>query len=149
MIGRICFVDAWAFVALANDRDQWHDLARSANAELQARRARLVTTNVVVGETLTQLRRTMGHSRAVTFGEWLQRVMAPGGEFEVVWITAELHRAAWELFRRYDDKDFSFVDCLSFAVMRERGIRVAFTGDRHFRQMGFITVPELDTEQAP
>jgi predicted nucleic acid-binding protein len=149
MIGRVCFVGAWAFVALANGRDEWHDLARSANAELQARRARLVTTNVVVGETLTQLRRMMDHGRAVAFGEWLERVTAPDAEFEVVWITAELHHAAWELFRRYDDKDFSFVDCLSFAVMQQRGIQIASTGDRHFQQMGFITVPELDREQVP
>ena len=32
---------------------------------------------------------------------------------------------------------FALTDCISFAVMEERGIRDALTADEHFRQAGF------------
>jgi uncharacterized protein len=37
--------------------------------------------------------------------------------------------------------DYSFTDCTSFALMQELKIHSALTVDRHFRQMGFTTVP--------
>ena len=43
--------------------------------------------------------------------------------------------------KRYDDKDFSFTDCVSFVVMWETGIKEAFAFDEHFNQMGFIRKP--------
>lgn len=39
------------------------------------------------------------------------------------------------------DKDYSFTDCTSFAVMRELRLREALTTDRHFRQAGFGVLP--------
>jgi predicted nucleic acid-binding protein len=50
---------------------------------------------------------------------------------------------AEEILRRYAEQDFSLVDAVSFAVMRERGIAEAFAFDRHFLIAGFTLVPEL------
>lgn len=36
-----------------------------------------------------------------------------------------------------DRRGLSITDCISFKVMRRRGIRAAFTFDRHFREQGF------------
>jgi len=46
--------------------------------------------------------------------------------------------------RKYADKEISFTDCVSFAIMRRVGIRTAFTFDRHFRDAGFqiISTPQ-------
>ncbi len=41
------------------------------------------------------------------------------------------------LYRSRPDKGWSLTDCVSFVVMRERGIFDAFTGDHHFAQTGF------------
>jgi hypothetical protein len=43
--------------------------------------------------------------------------------------------------RRFDDQPFTLTDAASFAVMRARRIRVAFTFDRHFGVAGFEVVP--------
>jgi len=45
--------------------------------------------------------------------------------------------AALTWFRRYDDQDFSFVDCPSLAIMHERALSAALTADLHFATAGF------------
>ena len=45
--------------------------------------------------------------------------------------------AAWELFKKYDDKKFSFTDVTSFQITRELNIGKAFSYDWHFEQAGF------------
>lgn len=48
--------------------------------------------------------------------------------------------AAWDVFRRYADKQWSFTDCTSKVVMEKLGIRKAFAFDRHFAQFGSVEV---------
>lgn len=38
-------------------------------------------------------------------------------------------------------KEWSFTDCVSYVVMKQREITEAFTFDHHFAQMGFIKQP--------
>jgi predicted nucleic acid-binding protein len=59
----------------------------------------------------------------------------------VVHVGEEDFRAGLEWFDRYDDKDFSFTDCVSFAVMRRLKLKVALTFDQHFKQAGFQPKP--------
>ncbi len=42
------------------------------------------------------------------------------------------------LFKKYDDKDLSFTDCTSFALMKRLKVQTAFTFDGHFQQVGFM-----------
>jgi predicted nucleic acid-binding protein len=49
---------------------------------------------------------------------------------------------AREIIFRYVDKDFSYVDATSFAVMERLGIEEALTLDNHFRQYGWRVLPE-------
>lgn len=45
------------------------------------------------------------------------------------------------LFHNYRDQAFSFTDCTSFPVMRERRLREVVTTDDRFRIMGFPLLP--------
>jgi predicted nucleic acid-binding protein len=48
-----------------------------------------------------------------------------------------------EGLRLYDgrpDKDWSFTDCISFVVMRERHVSEALSTDHHFEQAGFVAL---------
>ncbi len=47
---------------------------------------------------------------------------------------------ARKIIYRYEDKDFSLIDGISFSVMERLGIAQAFTFDRHFAQYGFQTL---------
>ncbi len=49
---------------------------------------------------------------------------------------AGFHKAQ-KLFRQYSDKDYSLVDCASFATMQEKGLSTVFAFDEDFRHFGF------------
>jgi uncharacterized protein len=134
----VVFVDTSAFHALQNStNEQEHAPAIRIAAEIEQAGQVLVTTDYVLDETFTLLRSALGHGPAVRFGRTIHN-----SELQVIQIDELLQREAWTLFERYSDKSFSFTDCTSFAVMRQTGITVAFTFDRHFQQMGFDTLPE-------
>jgi predicted nucleic acid-binding protein len=56
-------------------------------------------------------------------------------------VSRELEERALALFEKYDDKTFSFTDCMSFVVMQDMGIQEAFAFDQHFEQMSFARRP--------
>ena len=128
------FVDTAAWYALADSDDADHKVAA---AFLASNRVSLVTTNLVFGETVTLIRYRIGHEAALNFG---QKVME-SGIVRVVAVTVADEERAWEIFGKYRDQNFSFVDCTSFAVMERMKLAAAFTFDRHFRVMKFTVLP--------
>ena len=56
---------------------------------------------------------------------------------EIVHLSPELFRQAFELYKAYQDKKWGMIDCVSFVVMRKRKIHQALTFDKHFAQAGF------------
>jgi len=116
------FVDTWAWSAMTNRRDTEHELARTTNKRLADVGYHYVTTNFILDETYTLIRTKLHHRGAVEFGQMIKQLKA-AEEITVVQITEELEETAWEIFERYDDKDFSFTDCTSFQVMLLLGIQ--------------------------
>lgn len=59
--------------------------------------------------------------------------------FDLKWSFVEptLFAMGLKLYESREDKKWGLVDCVSFALMNERGITSAFTGDVHFEQAGF------------
>ena len=125
------FVDTSFWVAVRNRRDSHHAEARSLFATHAD--GALVTTNHVRGETWTFLRRRAGHAPAVDFLD----VLSASPRVRVVHVTAELEQSAMEWLRRRDDREFSFVDATSFAVMRAERIQHALAFDGDFSAAGF------------
>ena len=56
------------------------------------------------------------------------------------WVSEADFFAAYAPFIRYNDKDWSFTDCVSRAVMSRLNIKSAFAFDVHFRQFGNLKV---------
>lgn len=130
------FVDTAAWIGLEVVNDEHHEAAKAFRQE-SGRAYQWVTTNWVLWEAVTWLRRRAGHASAVRFGE---RLMA-SDKLAIITVTPEVETGAWDLFRRYRDKDFGFIDCTSFAAMSALGLTTAFTFDEHFRQAGFRMLP--------
>jgi predicted nucleic acid-binding protein len=128
------FVDSSAWYALVNARDKNH---LAAKRFLEAGH-RLLTTNFVIDETITLVLVRKGYQAAVDLGEqlWSEE------QARIVWLSRTDQRAAWQLFKRYSDKEFSFTDCTSFVVMERLELTHAFAFDEHFDQTRqFVRVP--------
>jgi predicted nucleic acid-binding protein len=132
----VIFVDTSFWIALRLRRDGHHDAAVAlARAHADAP---LITTNHVRGETWTFLRRRAGHDSAVHFLDALQR----SPRIEVLQVDDDAERDALGWLPRHDEREYSFVDATSFAVMRARRIREALAFDGDFAAAGFV---ELQT----
>lgn len=130
------FVDTSWWVAWTLPEDSRHDAVRNTIAHV-GEGERLLTTNLVVGETWTFLRSRDGHRVAVGF---LDRVAAieSAGRLTLHAVTADEEDRAWRWLRRHDERVYSFVDATSFEVMRARRLREALAFDNDFAAAGFI-----------
>lgn len=128
-----CFVDTSGFAALYHRNDAHHEQAKHIWASLRKRQAVLSTSRDVISETVTLVHRRTGHRQAVMCGNdlWGSPVL------DILRSDARQDQEAWALFQKHSDKDCSFVDCLSFVMMKELRIQLAFTFDKHFVQAGF------------
>jgi predicted nucleic acid-binding protein len=128
------FVDTSAWYALVDKDDADHE---AAAAFFATNTVPLITTNAVFAETVTLIRYRIGHEAARIFGEKLKE----SSFARMVAVVPVDEERAWEIFTKYRDQDFSFVDCTSFATMQRMKLSDAFTFDRHFRVMKFTAVP--------
>ncbi|MFQ5614275.1 MAG: type II toxin-antitoxin system VapC family toxin [Anaerolineae bacterium] len=136
---RTIFVDTSAWIGLFARDDQWHPQARQFWQELPRQVVQLVTSEYVLSETYTHLRRRRkGLQRAILFHDTIYA--AP--MIDILDIDRPLRAKAWTIFTGYQDKVLSFVDCTSFALMQTLSIIEAFAFDEHFTRLGFVTVPQ-------
>jgi predicted nucleic acid-binding protein len=138
------FVDTGGWMACADRSDPAHLACTTArDATLEAGRI-LITSDFVVDETLTLIRVRLGLAAA---NAWWQQV---DGSARLRWERVENDRfeRARNLFFQYRDKDLSFTDCTSFAIMRELRLTTAITTDGHFRQVGFDVLPATRPRRA-
>ena len=96
--------------------------------------AALFTSSQVRGETWTFLRRRAGHGAAVDFLDAIER----SPRLQVIWIDQDFETEALRWLRRHDEREYSFVDATSFALMRARKIRSALAFDGDFAAAGFV-----------
>jgi predicted nucleic acid-binding protein len=129
--------DSAAWLALYDRKDKYHLRAQRAFRELAEQKVNFVVTDYLIAETITLIMGRAGHATAVMSGDWL--LNSP--RVRVIRADIDLWNETWQFFKRYADKEFSFIDCLSFVVMRREHIVDAFTFDHHFEQMGFRLWP--------
>lgn len=106
-----------------------------------ARKSHLVITDYILDEAYTLLLMNVGYTAAVSFKQKLD-LMRRQNIVSVYWVNEPMAAQAWAIFEQFNqDKQWSFTDCVSYAVMKELGITEAFTFDHHFSQMGLRRVP--------
>lgn len=130
----VVFVDTSFYQAILNPRDQWHRVAVEFSTDF---RVNTVTSEYVLCELGALMSPIRLRRLFVGFVEILQATP----EVEILPASPEFFRAGLDLFFERSDKAWSLTDCVSFAQMRDRGISVALTFDRHFEQAGFRLLP--------
>lgn len=128
------FVDTGGWYALVDKNDPEHAVAKQL---FVTNTIPCVTTNFVFDETVTLIRTRLGWSVARDFGVRLK----DSSFATLVPVKNEDEERAWNIFLKYKDKDFSYTDCTSFAVMERLRMDTAFSFDSHFLTMKFKVVP--------
>lgn len=124
------FADTSYFAALLHERDQNHQRAKRISAELEAN---VITTEYVIVELGSLARRRPTRQRLAGFIQFLRS----SERTVIVPASTELLEGGLALFAERPDKEWSLTDCISFFVMRRRGIVDALTSDVHFVQAGY------------
>jgi predicted nucleic acid-binding protein len=143
----IVFVDTSAFIALLDEDDVRHGEAARAFRWLAANTT-LVTHNYVQVETIALARRRLGVRAVQRLTDALFPVV------RTIWVDSATHASALAVHRAGGAP--SFVDQVSFLIMRQNGAEVAFAFDPDFQVQGFSQAagPEIgprgvQEEQAP
>jgi uncharacterized protein len=128
-------VDTSGFYAALNRRDAFH-----RDAVRLFRRARrehwfLFTTNFVLAESHALILARMGWDRAWSF---LHALLT--GSTNLIRADEADERRARATIEQYQDKEFSYCDAVSFAVMERLDLQEAIAFDDHFRQYGQFTI---------
>ena len=134
--GELVFVDTGAWIAMALTRDPLHQRASETWELLASTGAKLHTSVSILVETFTFLDRNTTRTVALTWKDSLKVVP----RLRVWPCTSRDLEQAWKYFERPDLHKLSAVDALSFVLMADRRIRVAFAFDSHFATAGFRMV---------
>jgi predicted nucleic acid-binding protein len=128
----VIFVDTSFWVAAGRTSDPRHIEAR----RLLERHADeiLASSSHVLGETWSLARRRSGHAAAIALIDGIARTPRLA-RFHV---EREDERIAWAWLRRRPEREYSFVDATSFALMRRLAIHEVFAFDSDFSAAGFV-----------
>lgn len=132
-MGTEVFLDTAFAIALSSSGDGFHSVALALADGLETSPSRIVTTRAVLMEIGNALSKQRYRPAAVE----LLLSLENDPKVEIVPVSGDLYAEAFKLFSERTDKEWGLVDCVSFVVMKDRGITDALTSDDHFRQAGF------------
>jgi predicted nucleic acid-binding protein len=127
------FLDTGYLLALFDPADELRTRAMSWSLTL---RVSCLLTEYVLWECVNALSQPADRSTAHMLVDYLSS--EPG--YEIVPASPGLFAAGLRLHRERSDKAWSLTDCISFHVMRERGVQRALAYDGHFEQAGFVAL---------
>lgn len=130
------FIDTSGFIAVLDKDDASHTAAAKTWVDILTSEETLVTTNYVLVETSALVQNRLGMKAIKLF----QEDIVPALRIE--WIDQTAHYAAMGIILAAERKKLSLVDCVSFETMRLLGVTTAFTFDKHFKEQGFVCLPE-------
>ena len=132
----IVFADTSALLAVLDAGEDNHERVTTSWQSLLSKNNVLLTHNYVLVETLALIQGRIGMTAVSAFVEDLLPVIS------LQWVDDKTHRASLSALLTANRRQISFVDCVSFQVMRDLGVKTAFTLDNHFKQQGFRILPK-------
>ena len=136
----VVFADSGYWVALINPLDALRARARQVSGDLGT--VQIVTSEMVLIEVLNHFSRLGPRLRATAVAVMGEIVNDPN--VEVVELSSAFFNSALERYASRLDQRWSLVDCSSFVLMEDRGIRDALAHDVDFVQAGFSALLRSD-----
>ena len=129
------FIDTSAFYALLDRDDDNHPEARRAWTDILKSAKLLATSNYVLVESVALLQHRLGMDAVRGFHENIVPLL------HVEFVASGMHQTGISGLLSAARRNLSLVDCVSFEVMRNLGIKTVFAFDLHFKEQGFTIVP--------
>lgn len=133
------FADTGYWIALLNRRDAAvHRKAQEVSQQITAGHIQVVTSEMVLTEFLNFFSKfgPLFRKQAAEVVSQLQKQ----ADVTIIEQNSEQFQEALTLYAQYQDKAWGHTDCVSFILMRRRGITHALAYDEHFKQAGFIAL---------
>jgi predicted nucleic acid-binding protein len=124
------FLDTSYLLALVRKKDSLHAQALMASQQFVGP---FLTTDLVIIELANSLAAPATRTFAVSL---IERIRSDRHTTVVPCSTPKMS-LAFDLYKNRQDKSWGMIDCFSFVMMTEAGVRIALTFDEHFRQAGF------------
>lgn len=133
MVNKKLFVDTSWFKAFVDKKDDFYAQASDQFGKIESEKIPLVTTNFILDESYTLIRKRVSKAESFKFKELLSELT---GILSLVRITPKDENDAWSYFKE-DWSGLSFTDCTSFTVMKRLDLKDVATFDNHFARAGF------------
>lgn len=128
-------IDTSAFLAILNRDDDNHKAAKKLWKDLLYSDNVFISNNYVLVESFALIQRRLGIEAVRNFQEDILSLI------NIEWINDETHKAGISALLTASRRKLSLVDCVSFEIMRNSGIKTVFTFDPHFSEQGFKCIP--------
>jgi uncharacterized protein len=132
---RRLFADSLYWIALSDQRDQWHAAALQTSLTLPA--SEIVTTQEMLGEFLTAFRHAP-RLPAIAGRRGLQIIT--DRQVRVRPQSDRSFQAGFALYKSRSDKEYILADCISKEMMHHEGVSEILIHDVHFGQEGFTVL---------
>jgi len=129
------FIDTSAFLAILKSDDINHQKAKKKWKEVIENQEILICSNYVLLETFALIQNRSGMKAVRIFQEAIVPLL------NIEWINESIHNTGTASLLTANRRELSLVDCISFKIMRKKGINKVFTFDKHFEEQGFECIP--------
>jgi len=136
------YIDTSAFLAVLNQNDDYHPIARSAWSQLLDSDVRLVINSFVLIESCALIQKRLGIDALKAFMRHFQPVLF------IDWIDEGSFHPSVYILLNQNERDLSLVDCSSFLTMTRLHISTVFTFNSHFARQGFEVFPVNSNNQS-
>ena len=137
---RAVYVDTGAWIALIYRRDRAHVQVNEHFARLRGAGDLLVTSDPVIGETITRLRYDAGLPAVLAFRQVIEESVSLRS-LRIRDSDTQIRKRALRVMERFSDLRLSYADCVGAAVADEIEASAVFGLDHDFRIMGYTLEP--------
>ncbi|MEA2574632.1 MAG: uncharacterized protein QOH93_1930 [Chloroflexia bacterium] len=134
---RLIFVNTSGWLALYNPNDRNHAAARALWDDLRNQPVRFVTTDYVLDQVFT----AMKMFGSLDAAQALNTVVNNTSLLRFFMTDSVIFERAWKVFVDDEHPQFTFTDCINYAVIQYLGADEVFTFDPNFTAPGLVILP--------